>query len=250
MSGSFRCPNCGRLLVVQSVEQGLAGFEELHNYPASVRRFQEVGTAALPVGVVEFSREQPARAASMESDVWVPAAQAGLAGLAGSISLCVTVAWSWPWYTPLLAAGCVMCGTWGYLLADHRRLLRSVERVVNRDLDRDGTIGEPAPAVDPEPGPTTIEVTVPRGQSNSVYFLETDVEPETLRGFCRAVTSGRAGLAVGAWVGAGRPFSRPQYDTLMNELTRAGLVENAGGNQGRQLTRAGRHVLARIAEEG
>jgi hypothetical protein len=72
------------------------------------------------------------------------------------------------------------------------------------------------------------------------------IEAATLRDFFRAVAAGGT-LAVGSWVGAGKTFSRPQYDSLMDKLERAGLVVNQGGNVGRVLTAAGRGVFKKLA---
>lgn len=243
---TFRCPSCGRVLVVQSGELA-GGFEELRGYPAEWGNYREVSTPVAPAAFSELRRETPVRPPTIEADVLVPAAQAGLSGLAATIGATLgAVVWSWPWYIPVAVGGGAMCLTWAGLLLANRGLLRTVERVVHRDLDGDGQVGEPRS--EPEPRPVTeITVTVPKQGAASVYFLKTDVDHGVLRSFCKAAVGG-ATLAVGSWAGGGKPFTRQQYDGLMAELTRAGLVEDLGGNKGRTLTRAGRHVLARIAD--
>jgi len=102
---------------------------------------------------------------------------------------------------------------------------------------------------EPERPPTTVRLELaeltPSGGVQRMRLLDLPVDDERLRQFARAALDGHS-LAVNRW--AGRTFSRSEFDTLADELTRAGLVTAPRGNQPRRLTAAGRAVLRRIAD--
>lgn len=201
----------------------------------------------------EFSREQPSRPATMEADVFVPAAQAGFCGVAVAIPTTIAAfAWGWPWWAPLASGTATMCITWFTLLVDHRRLLRKIEHVVNRDFDGDGRIGE-SPAQQFSVPPATLEVTVTseKGNVRQIQFIDlpNNITEQSMMEFCRKVDAGTP-LTQGAWVGGGNPFSRAQFDALMVELEKTGMVrwkDPAAPSQGRVLTAKGRAVFAQVA---
>jgi hypothetical protein len=195
--------------------------------------------------IAEMTRERPARGMTWEGDFLIPfgwSVVSGAFALAGSITL--TLAFHWPMDGAVmfsLAAGFVAAGAvWAWRLTTHSRSMWDIERIVGRDLDGDQRVGQPV---------TRIEVTSPKpGGGGSMHFIDVGAEPEVMRAFFRAVGAGGS-LAVGSWTGAGKAFTRPQYDALMARLEGAGLVENQGGNVGRVPTLAGRAVFRRLAAD-
>jgi hypothetical protein len=138
----------------------------------------------------------------------------------------------------VLVAGAV----WSMLLVDHRRLLWDNERATHQDLDGDGTVGRVQEVR------LSISHYDESGRFVRMEYLNIPgITQEQLQSFAREVTRGMP-LAVASWTGRGALFSRGQYDALMAELQRAGLVRDDGGNIGRVLTAAGRSILKKIAE--
>jgi hypothetical protein len=173
----------------------------------------------------------------MLADVAVPAAQAALTaglGAAGTYAI---------WGRPNVAAtGALIVGTvtWAVLMVDHRRLLRHVEEWTRLDIDRDGTIGQPSR--------DSIELSVQiheQGRGPRHLFEDVDVSEAAFRTWARSVVNGRS-LSVSSWTGKGKPFSRGDYEALLDVLTEARVVEwvnPKATSQGRQLTRMGKAAL-------
>lgn len=188
-------------------------------------------------------RVGPSRAPSVEADVHVPLWQAMASGAfgAGLGGLVLGLA---TWDAVMLALGAVAgylvvaAGVWFVLLLEHRRMLWLMERAM-LGLDEEGGTDELRVVVSQQ----DVEGRVVRMQ----YLNVAGVNADELREFARAVVDG-APLSVGYWTGRGSLFSRAEYEVLMAELVRAGLVRD-GGTQGRQLTAAGRAILGRVASE-
>ncbi|RMD63451.1 hypothetical protein D6833_05655 [Candidatus Parcubacteria bacterium] len=84
------------------------------------------------------------------------------------------------------------------------------------------------------------------GALKSIYRLDLpdSITREKLREFAAGVFV--KGLSHGAWTGGAGLFSRSEYDRLMAELERAGIVawiDPENRTQGRKLTRPGRAAL-------
>jgi hypothetical protein len=93
-----------------------------------------------------YTKREPARAASLESDVWVPSLQALLSGVfaglaGGAVAHVITLdrAMFIGITTGAVCAGLV----WAAQVRDHNRLLWKVEEIVGADVDGDGVVGEP-----------------------------------------------------------------------------------------------------------
>jgi hypothetical protein len=269
----FKCPHCGKpfLLLMEFVksEADVAAMgwkregrstpmaesmrHRWHNYGSDFRPgrggpwdewrpYQEA--SGIPGDIAELTRERPARGMTWQGDFLVPLAWSAVSGffaLTGSLSL--TLAFHWPVDGAIvfsLAAGFLAAGgVWAWRLTTHSRSMWDIERIINRDLDGDGAVGQPV---------TRVEVTMPKpGGGGSMHFIDiAGVEADDLQAFFRAVGAGGS-LTVGSWAGAGKPFTRPQYDALMAKLEGAGLIENRGGNVGRVLSKSGRAVFKRLA---
>jgi len=104
---------------------------------------------------VRYSRTEPARSASVESDVVVPLCQAlGTGVFAGVVGGMISSLAGWEQVGLAgLATGAVASGlVWLALVRDHNASLWKIEEIVGRDLDGDGVVGRPAPAPEPEVG--------------------------------------------------------------------------------------------------
>ena len=196
-------------------------------------RWRATGLPAdIPTEVVE-----PTRPPSVVSDVAVPVLQSLLvAAAAGVVAILLMWAGIVPDADPVadvgLAAGAGFALSIGPMLQWARQTLWRVTTPVLPEPER--------------PAQTTIEVTelTPAGGVQRMRILDLPIDDDRLRQFARAALEGRS-LAVHRW--AGSTFSRAEYEQLADELQRAGLVTAPRGNQGRQLTAAGRAILRRLA---
>jgi hypothetical protein len=189
----------------------------------------------------EWTQERPVREPTPTGDVGVPVGQALVTGIL--VALCsagVTIAVGWPWWVP----PAVLVGTstlvWVWLLVDHRRLLRFVEKVVGVDLDGDGEVGEDAGR------PERVKVEITRGTQQ--VYLDLPCGRETLRTVARAVLADQP-LSESRWTGQGRPFSRATFAEFRDELLERGLLawrNPQAHSQGVEPTRAGRAVFRYI----
>ena len=236
------CPNCGHVF---SRPGENAGWQAMTHFRQSVTAVAGgVAPASVPQPIGDFERRAPARAASFESDVLVPATQALITGAVAIVpGILVTVWAGWRWYVPLEIGAGVMTLMWLYLLDAHRKLLWLVEYASNRDIDGDGEVGAPSPAP-----PVRLEVRHAdadgRGKRYQFFDLPDGVTREMLAEF--AAGYARRGLSLSAWTGRGKPFSRAQYAALMAVLEDAGIVawlDPANKAQGRYVTHAGKAAL-------
>ena len=73
------------------------------------------------------------------------------------------------------------------------------------------------------------------------YFGALPVEPDKFNDYIRAIDRGET-LAIARWTGAGKPFSRQEYERLLEMLRQAGIAINLPG-KGNLLTQAGRRAI-------
>jgi len=186
---------------------------------------------------------EPARAASVGSDVAVPALQALISGVvAGAVVLALCVAFGWALRIAGAVALAVLAITWLLLLIDHRRLLWAVENLTRADLDHDGAVGEPVTL--------RLEVKHSGNGGRRFDFLHLGVSDAAFLQWASAVVAGRS-LAVSSWVGRGQGFSRSEYDAMLAELERSEIVEKSGKgtNAAWVLTPEGREALRECVRE-
>jgi hypothetical protein len=190
----------------------------------------------------EYSRQQPARPASVESDVVVPLLQASATGVAVAVlSIPFTIWMRWPWWLPLAIGAGTTTVVWLVLLGAHRKLLWAIETVSNAVEE-----------IRAAPEPITVQMRY-HDDTEALrqirrFDLPEGVTLRMLHDWARAVTSGVRTPARSSWVGRGRPFSRDQYDAFCEAMEQAGILSRTG--QGRQLSNGGRHSLERWAAGG
>jgi len=187
----------------------------------------------------QVERRLPARPASLEADVVVPALQALITGIVAAVlSMAIAGALHVPrWPTVGLAVGVLAWGlAWAWLLRDHQALLWQVERTTGLDLDRDGDVGPP-------PKPRVVTAEVIEHQPRRIRYVDVPLSDEELKRLAHAV------------LGPGAEFSRrqlpdgllstEQYGAVVEAMTRGGLLvwRGRGPNAGVELTGAGRAFL-------
>jgi len=95
----------------------------------------------------ELETAQPARTADIQADVAVPGLQSIISGaMVGGVVVVVATAAGWDgdgWRLFVAVAAFISAAAWVVLLADTRRLLWGIERVLGADIDGDGKAGKP-----------------------------------------------------------------------------------------------------------
>jgi hypothetical protein len=156
----LRCPGCGYALAElgeNTVKRFDSGWqrEEMQDFGYSVPAVAGAESAPAPMPGAIYTKQQPARPASVPSDVLTPFWQAVISGaMIAFVSILVTVggflldAWPW-WVIPIVffCAFVIVSGFWWFkLLGAHRKLLWLVEMITGKDLDQDGQKGPPRQA--------------------------------------------------------------------------------------------------------
>jgi len=199
----------------------------------------------LPVDPVEYHAEQATRIPSVGADVSVPFLQAvGTGVFVGVFSGSLAIWQGFSWQIPVLLATISAALMWFSAVADTRSLLRKVETFVNRDLDRDGHIGEHI---------TSINIRVEQdGRGPQDLFLRFEgVRPEQLHELFQAALRGDS-LSESRWTGGGKLFSKPKFCDVRDGLLDADLLrwQNEDAHaQGLTLTKSGKAVLTRWCDE-
>lgn len=126
---------------------------------------------------------------------------------------------------------------WLFLLAKWLRLVEPVERFLNKDLNGDGTIGEPE----------VIRIELKHDEKH-LQFIDLPY-PERLPEFARAVLNG-VQLSESAWTGSNALFSKREFYTLRDALMKNGVIRwrNEGAPaQGFEITPSGKAVVRYLA---
>jgi hypothetical protein len=234
----MQCPYCHKKLKIHIGKPHSAlgaGWDYSRGHQFESSPFNIVGAADLS-GPVEATRAQPARPATVESDVFVPLLQSLATGVAVAIPVTGLTIWlRWEWYAPLVAAGVTVTIAWLQLLGAHRKLLWVVETV------SDLVEGDPASA----PASVTMEVKHEEaGRIGRMQFVDlpVGVTQDQLIDWASSVVAGVKTPARANWVGSGKPFSRDIYDLFTKAMIEAGILATIPG-KGNQLTVGGRHAL-------
>lgn len=184
--------------------------------------------------------EAPSRQPTTQADVAVPLLQSLASGMMAGLALIApTVAWHWSWYVPVLGACLTMAGAWLLLILDHRRLLRTVERWIGEDLDRDGHIGEPEPQ-----RAVRVEVAERSRGHQRTRLADLPVSDEALTDVAVAVLRQGENFSRG---GLSNILSDPSYRQLRRSMLQAGLARAEGKQT--ILTPAGRAYLRHYLPE-
>ena len=224
MSTVFSCPACGVALRVEAMGtgSGSGGWQ-------SGRAF---AMGAAPLGS-EYSRETPlADMSSIEAGVKTPLAQAIItATVCGLLVILGCVFKSWPWVAIPTAWVITFALAWWVLLLNTRGLLKTVERVIGKDLDGDGQIG------------FTVEITDLTEGKKRMSFAHFPARQAEVERFATA--------AINGWLTVNSPhrLSRRKFTQLRDVSLDRGLLAwrcAEARQQGVELTAVGRHVFKRL----
>jgi len=188
---------------------------------------------------VEARVETPTRAPEPAGDVLVPLLQALISGTLGAILAAVLLrgreAGTW------LSVGAVVAASvWLLLLADHRRLLRTVETWTRQDLDRDGAIGQPQVQET-----LRVEVVEDRDGGRTWSLAELPISREKPAAIAQGVQRGTLRLSrrdLASLPGIGSDKARQ----ILAELERGGFLAYPKGRNhpdGAQLTAKGKALM-------
>ncbi len=142
----FNCPHCGRL--ISAVKHDTS-----YNIPWTpvhpmADRARHLGDTAQPAPeFTEAYRDTPARAPSKEADVSVPFWKTLITGALVGIpsGIIVVAAFEWPWWWLFAAPSGTTGLVWLIFLFKGGDTLWIRERIVNKDLNKDGHVGKPPP---------------------------------------------------------------------------------------------------------
>ena len=193
----------------------------------------------------------PGRLAALEPDVWVPALQGALLGVAvgagaGTVVLLLggPVAslhgaglWSWAGRIGGVLGVLTWAGLTLWFVLDHRKLLWWAESVTGADLDSDGETGKPS----------VVRVELERETGQRLRVVDLPVSDEKLYHVAQALDSGAA-FSRPSLVDDRRVLSQGEFHKLAKAMVKAGLARDLPGNV-RELTGSGRSLMRRVLEQ-
>ena len=252
MEAQFRCPSCGSLLRVRDVS---APAETVGAFSAPDAAWQSHTMKTLRFGDAAPSLSQvhekftPTREPTVAGDVRVPLYQAlttavVLSSIVASISFAQHFD-GWPTATTFVVS---FAGAWLWLLADHRSLLRTVERITQRDIDGDGRVADKPIEVERRVALNAVEfsatgrylrsrrIEIPRGDERAVCEMAQGViadKPYTQRQWAHL-------------------YNREEFNTLRDKLIANGYAiwrDPDDHNLGVEILATGRALFRALAEQ-
>jgi hypothetical protein len=198
-----------------------------------VKRYDAFVEAAPPQAVADNARlERRAPVEDWRQALLVPtlSLSLGLVILVGVSFLCL--GFDWPLRVALVAAGIAMIAAAFTSAAMFPAVLFKVETITGKDWNRDNAIGAPHFIIEMQ-------------DQRSVRYVEIPGAPDSFARFAyAALTDGT--LAESAWCGGGKPYSKPAFLEMRDELTERGWLEwnnPRHHSQGVRLTERGRYEL-------
>jgi hypothetical protein len=182
--------------------------------------------SSAPAAIAGQQQAEPvARSTSLETEAWVPTAQAFIiAGAWGVVIALVVLMFValvyFRWAVVPLGMAAVFCSLFAYLVTglieERRRLLWRLERKTGQDINQDGYIGDPH-----DDDVRLAYVHDPRQQKRRQQAAD-------FRYFLREGFNGR-GTTWEEWDGkplpSGREMKRPLWETYCERLLKGGLAE-------------------------
>lgn len=246
-----KCPHCHNLIELAKAGQPATGdgwrrivTSEMHTTAAAP--WSTPGAAMPSTDFATYEKRQPAREPNVQSDVVVPMLQAGLTGLAVGVPSAALMGLLG--YTTgqamITGAGLALAAvsvTWLLKMDMHTKLLWLVESATGRDVNGDGTTGQP-------PAPPAAPVRVELAQGTKTRLIDLPATDAQLCAIAQTVLTGgtfsRRGLA--------EIVSETEYSALKSAMLAGGLLasKGTGTTAGVELTPAGRAVLRRLVVVG
>ena len=224
MEAQFRCPSCGSLLRVRNVSDpaGTVGAfrapdSDWQSHTMKTIRFGDVASSLSQV----HEKFTPTREPTVAGDVRVPLAQAAIT--AGAITLPVallTASQSGSPWLPISAFGLTFTGAWLLLLADHRSLLRTVERITQRDLDGDGRVADKPVEVERRVSFNAVELSPTGRYLRSRRIVVPRGDERAIAEMARGVSAGKP-LTQREWA---HFYNRDEFNALRDTLIQLGYA--------------------------
>lgn len=242
------CPHCGK--PIDDRPSGrltrLAGayksYRQATFASTAVTPWQPAPEPARPA-FTEAIRHTPARPQNLESDFLTPLLQAlATGGFVGAGGMYLAWLYRGPlWYHGLACGVVAAGGYWLLSMAWNRRLLWTVEHIINAGPDEEADPGRPEPA--------RIEVEVKEQGSTTILDLFTDPDnPAIVYQFIAAVVEGRATFSESGAAEVG--YSATLFKKLRDEFVTRGVAYWKHPKErrlGTAFTTAGRAMLRELA---
>lgn len=148
---------------------------------------------------------------------------------------------AWRWGIGVAVGVAVL--VWIAMLARWLDLTRPLERIVNRDINGDGFIGQPPRQV--------VRVEVKSEDGKRVQYADLPTSQEKMADFARGVLGGTP-ISERHWSGAGALFSQNEFREIRDLFIARGFMRWANPEypqQGTELTPAGRSILKTFASD-
>lgn len=186
-------------------------------------------------------RRTPLRATSMMSDVFVPAAQSVVTAIVFVAPTIVVSLWyRWSWYAPIAVGSVAILLAWIRALDEAKKALFKTDEFSYYGSEQQVGVASGEQAS----GPVRLEVvheTSGIRERMQLMELPGDISEKDFGGFLVDSLAGR-GMTRKNWSGTGKPFSRDQFDGVMEKLEAAEMVCRLGNNK-RVLTDAGKRAI-------
>ena len=253
MEAQFRCPSCGSLLHVRDVSapaETVGAFSAPDSaWQSHTMRTIRSGEAASHLSQVH-EKFTPTREPTVAGDVRVPLAQAAITAvvIAALITMVTTPQHGTDWIpTAVITFSAILTVSWLWLLVDHRSLLRTVERITNKDINRDGRVADRPVEIERRVALNSVEfsatgrylrsrrIEIPRGDEHAVVEM------------ARGVIAGKA-YTQRQWA---HLYNREEFNALRDKLITNGYAiwrDLDDHNLGVEILATGRALFRALAE--
>jgi len=231
--------------VTTQIQEALA--RRLGYKPAGQKTYHSAIVGAVDAGMVRSweKREPVERQRTLSADYFIPLLSSVTTGAFGGAALAVVLGIEAGGIAAVLLSG----AAWLYNQASTARLNWRVERLVGRDIDGDGWIGEPQPAPQPLPPPRTVQVEHIERRANNHWRMHWEELPTWL-------TDDKLGALAQLIIVEGASFSRrgieraisqDEYPAIVEAFKSARFIFPRG--RGWELTGSGRRFLGKFLDD-
>ncbi len=186
-------------------------------------------------------RRTPLRATTMMSDVFVPAAQSVITAVVFVAPTVVVSLWyRWSWYAPIAVGSVAILLAWIRALDEAKKALFKTEEFSYYGSEQQVGVESGARAGEPVRLEVVHETSGIR-ERMQLMELPGDISEKDFGTFLADSLAGK-GMTRKNWTGVEKPFSRDQFDSVMEKLEVAEMVCRLGNNK-RVLTDAGKRAI-------
>lgn len=158
----------------------------------------------------------------------------GFAIAGGTTALAGVAFFGWPWQIIPVAAGLTAVISYTALVVDTRYMThKTINAATDNNQNKNGQLDIHVQYTDQNGDPTNLA---------EKLNLKAGITTDQLRNYGIKILAGKD-MTVGAWVGDGMPFKRPQYDYMMSELKLLNAIIDSRGSNPRRPNRKGKAIL-------